>query len=149
MEMLHEIINRIHVLMNISESQLNEIGDSLENIYPWKLKKGSDNVYLFNSGDIKYSVQFVDNGGGSYERIYWTIKNNDVDDNSMTNKGNAVKINSTVMSITNDFLKRNKNWYELMIHPIDPRRLNLVLNFLSKHLPNDVRYEVENGIILI
>lgn len=149
MKMLHEVINRIQSLMNINESELNEVGDSLENIYPWKLKKGSDNIYIFNSGNVKYAVQFMDNGGGTYERIYHTVKEGDVDNNVMTNKGNALRVNATVMSITLDFLKNNSKWYELIIHPLDERRLHLVLNFLNKHLPQNIRYEVDNGVILI
>lgn len=149
MKMLHEIINRIQTLMEVNNIELNEVGESLDNIYPWKLRKGSDNIYLFKAGDVKYVVQFMDNGGGSYERIYHTVKEGDVDSDIMTNKGNALKVNATVMAVTLDFLNKNNKWYELIIHPLDSRRLHLVLNFLNKHLHSNVKYEVDNGIILI
>lgn len=149
MKHILEEINRIHSLMNINESLLNEFGENLSDVYPWSLMKGTDNIYRFKANNMIYEVEFMDDGGGSYERRYKPLTNSNMDIEHLTNKGNAIKINATVMAITLDFLRNNRKWFVVIIHPLEHRRFRLVMNFIEKNLPNEYRYDIEDGIISI
>lgn len=128
-------------------SILKEMATDLSAAYPWKKISSNGSLYTFNAGDTKYEVKFIEEEEGLYERIYKPV-NKDYKGTS-TNEGKPISINATVMSITIDFLKSNKEWYLLTIHPIDSRRLNLVLSFIKNNLPKEYRYEESEGVISI
>lgn len=134
----------------IAEDLINEIGEDLSSAYDFKYIGGSDPTYTFNTGQTKYKVVFKDEGGGAYERIYAPIQKKPLGAGVTTGEGKAIPVNATVMAITLDFLEKNKDWYILTIHPIDPRRHKLVTNFIDKNLPKD-KYDVEDveGVLSI
>lgn len=134
----------------IAEHLVNEVGEDLSSAYDFKYIGGSDPTYTFNTGQTKYKVVFKDEGGGTYERIYAPIQKKPLGAGVTTGEGKAIPVNATVMAITLDFLEKNKDWYILTVHPIDPRRHRLVTNFIDKNLPKD-KYDVEDveGVLSI
>lgn len=133
-------------LTEVQKKPLDELGNNITNIYPWTCKNSTRTQYEFRSDENQYSVTFMDEGGGAFERMYFPAKTKS---GTKTDEGKALKVNATVMSITLDFLKTNRDWFILTIHPIDPRRLHLVKAFLDKNLPNNYIVEEVEGVLNI
>lgn len=124
---------------------LNEIGE-ISSYYPWKYI--GNNSYEFNTEENEYVVDFYGDMSGVYERMYYPL-NKGKHTMGQTGEGKAIKINATVMQITLDFLEKNNDWYNIIIHPIDSRRLHLVMTFLKKNLPSKYNLEEKEGVIVI
>ena len=126
---------------------INEVATDLSSAYDWKYVGGSDNKYTFTTGKTDYKTVFIKEDEGMYERIYAPI-NKDME-GTETKEGKAIPINATVMAITLDFLEKNKDWYMLTIHPIDPKRYRLVMHFIDNTLPDKYAVEEIEGVINI
>lgn len=127
-----------------------EYSFDLSNTYDYQYIGGTNTKsYKFKTAkDTDYYVDFVPNtkNKGQYERVYHPIKDMP---GTLTNEGDAYKINATVMKVTLDFLKRNKDWDVLHIQPIDRRRKKIVDAFIDKNLPSAYEKDESDGVILI
>lgn len=126
--------------------------------YPWQ-RDSSGLKYTFNTSETD------DNTGIEYEVDFYPHKDDDTDENTgtferkynptgkgygMTGEGNAIKVNATVMDITLDFMNRNKEWFDIIISPLNTKRFNVVKRFLDVNIPTDkFKVEEEEGIIRI
>jgi hypothetical protein len=143
--------NHEEIYEGLKKNLINEIGEDLSSAYKWEYKGGNNPTYTFSTGETKYKVVFRNEEGGTFERIYSPIgkdvytKSRDITrkTTATTGEGKAIPVNATVMAVTLDFLEKNKDWYILTIHPIDPRRHKLVGTFLNKNIPLD-KYNVED-----
>ena len=129
---------------------LNELFD-MDVKYEWTYLGGVNNVYTFKTdGGVEYTVSFrpYSDFPGAYERDYKPTKGRHTD---MTGEGHPLTVGATVMDITNDFLKKKKNFKKLVISPISDKRLTIVKNFLEKHLDSKFFYDIldEEGVIEI
>jgi len=122
------------------KKNLNEIDFSLNKAYDWKFDGGVDNKYTFTTGQTEYEVLFMPSKKepGTFERLYRPIS----EDNhpgtvplTPTNEFKGIEVNATVMKITIDFLKKNKNWKKVEINPMTNSRYNIVKRFLNMYLP--------------
>ena len=107
--------------------------------FDWKWNGGKTNKYTFNTGQTEYEVIFQPGTPGDYERKFAPIGSggNKLDYNVSTNEFKANKIYSTVMSITLDFLEKNKDWKEILISPVDVKRNRIVKAWFEKTLPKN------------
>jgi len=126
--------------------------------YPWK-RDSSGLKYTFNTAETE------DESGMEYEVDFYPHKDDETDENTgtferkynpkgkgyeLTGEGNALKINATVMDITLDFMNRNKEWYDIVISPVNSKRFSIVKRFLDENIPKDkFKMEYEEGIIRI
>lgn len=111
-------------------------------IYEFETEKGT----IYN---VKYTKDPKD--PGQYERVYWPV-NKDVKyprGNTLTNEGDALRINATVMATTIDFLNRAENLTVLIIRPISSSRMAIVKKFIDINLPDKFSSEEANDDILI
>jgi cytidyltransferase-like protein len=134
------------------KKKLNELDFNLNKAYDWKFEGGVDNRYTFNTGQTEYEVFFDPGSNGDFERTWRPIGNDGkiVPFSTVTNEFKVMQIYATVMNITIDFLKRNKNWKEIAIYPTDGRRSKIVKGFLEKTLPTQYPFiEDENGVFHI
>lgn len=150
------MVRLIDILKESLLSLLSEIEFDIANKYTWK-KDASGLRYTFNTSEsgkdgIDYEVVFEphkeneDETSSTFERMYRPIGKG----YAMTGAGNALKVNATVMDATLDFMKTNRDWYDIIISPIEAKRLKLVKNFIDKNVPKDKFFvEEEEGIIRI
>ncbi len=128
-----------------------EFNSKLANKFEWKYDGGSNNRYTFNTGEdgnsgIDYEVKFIEHDGSVYERVYKPVGKGFEN----TNEGKPIKINATVMDITLDFMSKNRDWYNIIISPLDSKRHNLVKAFIDKSIPKNKYFvDSEEGIINI
>jgi hypothetical protein len=121
------------------KKNLNELDFDLNKGYDWKFEGGANNKYTFNTGQTEYEVFFQPGVDGDYERSF-RIKGTEgkkIPYSVTTNEFKVMQIYATVMNVTIDFLKRNKDWKNVMIVPIDSRRHKIVKGFLDKTLPSE------------
>lgn len=120
----------------------------------YEYKKDSSGLrYTFNTTKegkpgIEYEVIFMPHDDSTFERMYRPSKKNPNTFYDMTGEGNAMKVNATVMDITLDFMKNNKDWYDIIISPINTKRLNIVKSFIEKSIPKNKYFVEENEGIL-
>jgi len=136
----------------LKKNLINELDFNLNKGYDWEFEGGIDNKYTFNTGQTKYEVFFDPGSNGDFERTWRPVGNNGkiVPFGAVTNEFKVMPIYATVMNITIDFLKRNKNWKEIIISPADSRRNKIVKGFLEKTLPTQHPFvEDENGVFHI
>ena len=144
---LQENIHRIKEVMG-----LNEVAENIDNIYPFEYYPPASHEYnpvhhySFDTETQKYNVRFFEKypkkyyPDGTYERDYMTYDMGafsgiePISDKSMTNEHKALKVNATVMAITIDWIERTPDFYQLIITPVDERRLNLVKRFCDNTL---------------
>ena len=134
------------------KKNLNELDFNLDKAYDWKFEGGVDNKYTFNTEQREYEVFFDPGSNGDFERTWRPVGSNGkiVPYSTITNEFKVMQIYATVMNITIDFLKRNKNWKEVIISPADIRRNKIVKGFLEKTLPTQHPFvEDENGVFHI
>ena len=154
---LQENINRIKQVMG-----LNEIADNIDNIYPFVHYPPRPNdhnpidYYNFETENEKYVVKFFKSypskyfPEGSYGREYMTSDMmtmsgiEPVSDKSMTGENKAIKVNATVMAATIDWLDRHPDFTQLIIEPVDERRLNLVKRFIDNTIGGKYGVSVES-----
>ena len=134
------------------KKKLNELDFDLNKAYDWKFEGGRNNKYTFTTGQTEYEVFFQPGVTGDYERSF-RIKGTEgkkVPYDVTTNEFKVMQIYATVMNVTIDFLKRNKDWKDVMIVPVDDRRHKVVKGFLDKTLPSEYfADEDELGVIHI
>jgi hypothetical protein len=134
------------------KKKLNELDFNLNKAYDWKFEGGVNNKYTFTTGQTEYEVFFQPGATGDYERSF-RIKGTEgkkIPYSVTTNEFKVMQIYATVMNITIDFLKRNKDWKNVMIVPVDDRRHKIVKGFLDKTLPSEYfADEDELGVIHI
>jgi hypothetical protein len=134
------------------KKKLNELDFDLNKAYDWKFEGGVNNKYTFTTGQTEYEVFFQPGVAGDYERSF-RIKGTEgkkIPYSVTTNEFKVMQIYATVMNITIDFLKRNKDWKNVMIVPVDDRRHKIVKGFLDKTLPSEYfADEDELGVIHI
>ena len=134
------------------KKNLNELDFNLNKGFDWKFEGGKNNKYTFTTGQIEYEVFFQPGAPGDYERSF-RIKGTEgkkVPYSVTTNEFKVMQIYATVMNITIDFLKQNKDWENVMIVPVDDRRHKIVKGFLDKTLPSQYfADEDELGVIHI
>jgi cytidyltransferase-like protein len=134
------------------KKKLNELDFDLNKAYDWKFEGGVNNKYTFTTGETEYEVFFQPGAAGDYERSF-RIKGTEgkkIPYSVTTNEFKVMQIYATVMNVTIDFLKRNKDWKNVMIVPIDSRRHKIVKGFLDKTLPSEYFVdEDELGVIHI
>jgi hypothetical protein len=121
------------------KKKLNELDFNLNKAYDWKFEGGINNKYTFTTGETEYEVFFQPGAAGDYERSF-RIKGTEgkkIPYSVTTNEFKVMQIYATVMNVTIDFLKRNKDWKNVMIVPIDSRRHKIVKGFLDKTLPSE------------
>ena len=121
------------------KKKLNELDFNLNKAYDWKFEGGVNNKYTFTTGETEYEVFFQPGADGDYERSF-RIKGTEgkkIPYSVTTNEFKVMQIYATVMNVTIDFLKRNKDWKNVMIVPIDSRRHKIVKGFLDKTLPSE------------
>lgn len=153
------MIKLINILKEQIASMLSEIEFDVikASKYKWK-KDPSGTRYIFNTSEegsegTEYEVVFEpynseegDEKFKTYERMYRPVGKG----YELTGEGNALKVNATVMDITMDFITKNKDWYDIIISPIESKRLNIVRKFIQQNVPKS-RYHVEEeeGILTI
>jgi len=141
-----------NIYEGLKKKPLNELDFNLNKGFDWKFEGGKNNKYTFNTGQIEYEVFFQPGSPGDYERSF-RIKGTEgkkVPYNVTTNEFKVMQIYATVMNITIDFLKQNKDWKNVMIVPVDDRRHKIVKGFLDKTLPSQYFVdEDELGVIHI
>ena len=118
------------------KKNLNEAFD-INDKFDWKWSGGKNNKYTFNTGQTEYEVIFQPGTPGDYERKFAPVGSggNKLDYNVSTDEFKANKVYSTVMSITLDFLEKNKDWKEILISPVDAKRNRIVKAWFEKTLP--------------
>jgi hypothetical protein len=129
---------------------LNEIGEGTKT-YSWRLDDEDADGHCFYSFDTEnntYSVGVANLKDGMYDLSFnTTSKDGDPDVSLDTNEGVPLKVLSTVVEITKDFIKR-KDPKIVIFRPIktketnkggDQRRFNLYGAYLKKNLPSDYR----------
>ena len=152
---LQENIRRIKEVMGI-----NEIADNIDNVYSFTYYPSSwhdsNEYYSFETENEKYVVKFFPSvprkyyPEGSYTRMYMT---NDmmaysgiepITDKSMTGENNALKVNATVMATTIDWIDKHPDFTQLVIEPVDERRLRLVKRFVDNTIGGKYKVSVES-----
>ena len=126
---------------DLSESKvLNEIGEGTK-AFPWSFDDtdGDGNYfYSFKTPKNDYSVGIADLEDGMYELSFNTVENASLD----TNEGVMLKVMSTVVEITKDFISRTKP-EAIYFRPIktggpeDSRRGRIYTAYIKKNLPSD------------
>lgn len=138
-------------LKEILKQVLLELDFGVSNAFSWKYVGGENFKYEFNTGvddkGLDYEVVFEEHDSGTYEAIYRPVGSKDL---NMTNEGKALKINATFTAILLDFLKNNKDWYDIIVSPINFKRYKVLKPFIDKNIPKD-KYLIqeEEGIIYI
>jgi len=153
---LQENINRIKQVMG-----LNEIADNIDNIYPFEYYPPINSYtpteyYNFDTENQKYVVKFYPSyparyfPKGSYGRDYMTSDMmamagiEPISDKSMTGENKALKVNATVMAITMDWFDKHPDFTQLVIEPVDERRLRLVKRFVDNTVGGKYKVSVES-----
>lgn len=140
-------------LLNI----ISEIANDLNNIYPFEYypPNGYDSVeyYNFETETQGYVVRFYPSQPrkyypeGSYTRDYMTRDMmamsgiEPISNKSMTGENKALKVNATVMAITMDWFDKHPDFNQLLIEPVDERRLRIVKRFVDNAVGS--RYDVK------
>jgi hypothetical protein len=121
------------------KKNLNELDFNLNKAFDWKFEGGMNNKYTFTTGQTEYEVFFQPGATGDYERSFRVkgTQGKKIPYSVATNEFKVMQIYATVMNVTIDFLKRNKDWKNVMIVPIDSRRHKIVKGFLDKTLPTE------------
>jgi len=125
--------------LNNSQS-INEVGEGTKT-FPWHFDEvdGDGNYfYLFNTDKYKYAVGISNLEDGMYELAFNTVEHSSLD----TNEGVMLRVLSTVVEITKDFIQRAKP-EGIYFRPIktggddDSRRGKIYAAYLKKNLPSD------------
>ena len=127
------------------EHLITELGEDLSNALPFTYVGGKYNEYRFKTEDNEYTVAFKPDGESTYERVYHTTNRPLGSNFEDTQEGKPLQINSTVMVITLDFMKRNPDFYMIYIVPLDRRRFNLVSAYIKNSLPSQYSFEAESN----
>lgn len=152
------MVKLINILREQIASMLSEIEFDVTKASKYKWKKDpSGTRYTFNTSEegkdgTEYEVVFEPHSSDedekfkTYERMYNPVGKG----YEMTGEGNALKVNATVMDITMDFITNNKDWYDIIISPIESKRLNIVRKFIQQNVPKSkYNVEEEEGILTI
>jgi hypothetical protein len=135
--------------INMHKGQKNEIASGTSSTYEYTKVGDVDHEYKFSTEENDYVVKFTDLDGGYYERSYNIEGEFKSPEKSQTLENKALKVLSTVTKITVDFLRNPPDdFYVLVIHPIDSRRLRIVKAFMEKALPTGYEMKEEDGGIL-
>lgn len=135
--------------INMHRSKKNEVASGTSSTYEFTKIGGVDHEYKFSTEENDYVVKFADLDGGYYERSYNIEGEFKSPEKSQTLENKALKVLSTVTKITVDFLRNPpSDFYILLIHPIDSRRLRIVKAFMEKALPTGYEMKEEDGGIL-
>ena len=119
---------------------LNEIGEGTKP-FDWRFDEedGDGNYfYLFNTDKHRYAVGIANLEDGMYELAFNTVEHPELD----TNEGVMLKIMSTVVEITKDFINRTKP-EGIYFRPIktggpeDSRRGRIYAAYIKKNLPSE------------
>lgn len=119
---------------------LNEIGEGTK-AFPWQFNDVDEDgnyFYSFKTPKNDYSVGIADLEEGMYELSFNTVENASLD----TNEGVMLKVMSTVVEITKDFIERAKP-EAIYFRPIktggpeDSRRGRIYAAYIKKNLPSD------------
>lgn len=122
-----------------SES-LNEIGEGTQT-FPWQFKdidEDGNYFYSFKTPKNDYSVGIADLEDGMYELSFNTVENASLD----TNEGVMLRVMSTVVEITKDFINKAKP-EAIYFRPIktggpdDSRRGRIYAAYIKKNLPSE------------
>jgi hypothetical protein len=119
---------------------LREIGEGTQP-FPWHFNDTDEDgnyFYSFKTPKNDYSVGIADLEDGMYELSFNTVENASLD----TNEGVMLKVLSTVVEITKDFIQKAKP--DIMYFrpiktggPEDSRRGRIYAAYLKKNLPSD------------
>lgn len=135
--------------INMHKGKKNEVASGTSSTYEYTNTGGVDHEYKFSTEENDYVVKFTDLDGGYYERSYDIQGEFKSPEKSQTLENKALKVLSTVTKITVDFLRNPpSDFYILLIHPIDSRRLRIVKAFMEKALPTGYEMKEEDGGIL-
>ena len=124
----------------IDMKMLNEIGEGTKT-FPWQFNDRDEDgnyFYSFKTPKNDYSVGIADLEEGMYELSFNTVENASLD----TNEGVMLKVMSTVVEITKDFIERVKP-EAIYFRPIktggpeDSRRGRIYAAYIKKNLPSD------------
>jgi hypothetical protein len=119
--------------------QITELGD-IFNPFSWDYDFEDDDGNIFYSFDTPkhtYSVAFTPHGVDRYELFF----NTEGDMGQDTEEGVAMRVLSTIVEITNSFIKK-RNPLEIIFRPIktkgtdDNRRFKVYGVYLKKNLPS-------------
>lgn len=127
---------------------ISEIATDLSNVYPFEYYPpansfSSTEYYNFETENQSYVVRFYPSQPkkyypeGSYGRDYMTRDMmamsgiEPISDKSMTGENKALKVNATVMAITMDWFEKHPDFTQLVIEPVDERRLRIVKQFVD------------------
>ena len=119
---------------------LNEVGEGTKT-FPWRFDEedGDGNYfYLFSTDKHKYAVGIANLEDGMYELSFNTVEHSSLD----TNEGVMLRVLSTVVEITKDFIDKVKP-EGIYFRPIktggpeDSRRGRIYAAYLKKNLPSD------------
>lgn len=133
-----------------------ELTYDLSNAYKSSKLESSSKYYVYefttDKGTI-YNVTFTRDSKdhGQYERTYWPVnKDKELNDKrGLTGEGDALRINSTVMDVTLQFLSEVKNFTVLLIRPISSSRMSIVKKLIDENLPDKFAWEEVNDDIII
>jgi hypothetical protein len=128
------------IRLNRIVEEITEAG-RIENPYSWDYNFEDDDGNVFYSFDTPkhtYSVAFTPQGVDRYELFF----NTEGDMGQDTEEGVALRVLSTVASITNSFIEEREP-VEVIFRPIktkgteDSRRFSVYGIYLEKNLPSD------------
>jgi hypothetical protein len=119
---------------------LNEVGEGTK-AFPWRFDEedaDGNYFYLFSTDKHKYAVGIANLEDGMYELSFNTVEHSSLD----TNEGVMLRVLSTVVEITKDFIQRvhPEGMYFRPIKtggPEDSRRGRIYAAYLKKNLPSD------------
>jgi hypothetical protein len=107
----------------------------IENIYPYFPIKDKL-LYLFFSEGVKGKIPkviiFTIEKQGKWNLAFGDWKNNDIDDEVMTNNQDVVKVIGTVAKVTYDFFEKYPKAV-LVINPVDEKRKKLYNIIFQRH----------------
>lgn len=137
----------------LENNLLLELDFDLERAYRWKHIGHSKfvgeivrDIYEFRSDENEYEV-FFDSKGDKCERSFKRKGKGFYD---MSKEGKAISIYATVMDITLDYIRRNKDINDLIISPINEKRFSLVKGFVDKNIPSGyISYEEKGDIHIV
>lgn len=126
---------------------IHEIGDASSKSFPFKIEHKSDVLYkyVFTSDEkVNYKVVFESDRLVDRENEDdWTLAFGDIQGysfkvDSVINKGEVFKVMATIVNITKDFVRRNKNNINSIVFKgTDDRRDNMYAKYISNMLGND------------
>ena len=123
---------------------------SLNEIFKWKYVGGENPTYNFDANGVPYEVVFRDDEGGSFEAIYRPKNKEHMDGEGKTGQGIPLSINGTFVDAIRDFLTKNQDWYEVIVHPYDRVRYMMFKREIQKvNLAKDYEIEEVNPIFYI